>query len=126
MNETPEFVPAIRLKNTPDGSCTFEMGKFPVLKTISTSSFRISNTVEEWEKSDHPAPRRQYVVTLKGKIRFKVSSGDTFLIEPGIILLAEDIEGKGHSWKFEEGEIWERLYIPIPDHGESFFIADYK
>lgn len=126
MNETPEFVPAIRLKNTPDGSCTFEMGKLPVLKTISTSSFRISNTVEEWEKSDHPAPRRQYVVTLKGKIRFKVSNGDTFLIEPGIILLAEDIEGKGHSWKFEEGETWERLYIPIPDHGESLFIADYK
>lgn len=126
MNETPEFVPAIRLKNTPDRSCTFEMGKLPVLKTISTSSFRISNTVEEWEKSDHPAPRRQYVVTLKGKIRFKVSNGDTFLIETGIILLAEDIEGKGHSWKFEEGEIWERLYIPIPDHGESFFIADYK
>jgi hypothetical protein len=126
MNETPEFIPAIRLMNTPDGRSTFETGKLPVLKTISTSSFRISNTVEEWEKSDHPAPRKQYVVTVKGKIRFKVSSGETFLIEPGIILLAEDVEGKGHSWEFEEGETCERLYIPIPDHGESFFIPDYK
>lgn len=124
MNETQEFIPAIRLMNTPEGGSTFETGKLPVLKTISTTSFRISNTVEEWEKSDHPAPRRQYVVTVKGKIRFKVSNGETFLIEPGIILLAEDVQGKGHSWEFEEGEIWERLYIPIPDHGESFFISD--
>ena len=124
MNETPEFIPAIRLMNTSDGDSTFETGRLPVLKTISTSSFRISNTVEEWEKSDHPAPRRQYVVTVKGKIRFMVSSGETFLIEPGIILLAEDVEGKGHSWEFEECDTWERLYIPIPDHGESFFISD--
>lgn len=124
MEENQEYIPAIRLINAPDGSSTFETGKIPVLKTIATTSFRISNTVEEWEKSDHPAPRRQYVVTVKGKIRFKVSSGETFLIEPGIILLAEDVEGKGHSWQFEEGETWERIYIPITDQDESFFIPD--
>ncbi len=53
-----------------------------------------------------------------------MSSGETFLIEPGIILLAEDVEGKGHSWQFEEGETWERIYIPITDQDESFFIPD--
>lgn len=126
MSDDQGFIPAIRLINTPEGYSVFETGKLPVLKTIATTSFRISNTVEEWEKSDHPAPRRQYVVTVKGKISFKVSSGETFLIQPGTILLAEDVEGKGHSWEFEEGETWERLYIPIPDHGESFFIPDYK
>lgn len=126
MNKNQEYFPAIRLINTPDGSSTFEKGRLPVMKTIATTSFRISNTVEEWEKGDHPAPRKQYVVTVKGKIRFEVSNGETFLIEPGIILLAEDVEGKGHSWEFEEGEIWERLYIPIPDYGESFFIPDHN
>lgn len=124
MNDNSEFIFAVRLFNEADGACSFEKGKLPVLKKLNTTTFWISNKTEEWEKVDHPAPRRQYVVTLKGKIRFKVSDGSTFLIEPGIILLAEDVEGKGHSWEIEEGERWERLYIPIAENAESFFIAD--
>jgi len=126
MNEDPGFIVAVRLLNNPDGSCTFETGRIPVLKDIVTTSFRFSNTTEEWEKSEHPAPRKQFVVTLQGKIRFKVSDGSTFVIQPGIILLAEDVEGKGHSWELEEGEKWERLYMPVADNGESFFIPDPK
>ena len=124
MEDNSEFISAIRLLNNSNGSSIFETGKIPVLKPMNTNAFWISNKTEEWEKSKHPAPRRQYVVTLKGKIRFKVSDCSTFLIEPGIILLAEDVEGEGHSWEMEEGEKWERLYIPIIDDEESFFIAD--
>ncbi|KMQ69966.1 hypothetical protein ACM39_02705 [Chryseobacterium sp. FH2] len=122
MDDSSEFISAVRLFNGTAGSSSFEIGKIPVLKSMNTSTFWVSNTTEEWEKTDHPAPTRQYVVTLKGKIRFKVSDGSTFLIEPGIILLAEDVEGKGHSWEIEEGDIWERLYIPIVENAESFFI----
>ena len=124
MNDTSECIPAIRLMNNPDGTSTFEIGKIPTLKPMNTTTFWISNKTEEWEKIEHPAPRRQFVVTLKGKIKFKVSNGKTFLIEPGIILLAEDVAGKGHSWEIAEGEKWERLYIPIVGNAESFFIPD--
>jgi len=126
MIDASEFIFAVRLMNNPDGTCTFENGKIPVLKPMNTTAFWISNKTEEWEKADHPAPRRQYVVTLKGKVRFKVSDGSTFLIEPGFILLAEDVEGEGHSWEIEEGEKWERLYIPIAENAKSFFIPDPK
>ena len=126
MEQNSEFIEAIRLINGPDGSSFFETGKIPVLKPINTTSFWISNKTEEWEKDEHPAPRKQFVVTLKGIIRFKVSDGSTFIIEPGIILLAEDVEGKGHSWEIEEGEKWERIYIPVADNGESLFIPDLK
>ncbi|MEI7486588.1 MAG: hypothetical protein WCJ72_04125 [Chryseobacterium sp.] len=126
MIDASEFIFAVRLMNNPDGASTFENGKIPVLKPMNTATFWISNKTQEWEKADHPAPRRQYVVTLKGKVRFKVSDGSTFLIEPGIILLAEDVEGKGHSWEIEEGEKWQRLYIPITENAESFFIPDPK
>lgn len=104
MEQNSEFIEAIRLINDNDGNSFFEKGRIPVLKPIKTTSFWISNKTEEWEKSEHRAPRKQYVVTLEGKIRFKVSDGSTFIIEPGIILLAEDVEGKGHSWEMEEGE----------------------
>lgn len=118
------FIPAIRLINNSDGSCTFEIGKLPTLKRMNTTAFWLSNATEEWEKDVHPAPRRQYVITLKGSIRFKVTDGSTFMISPGIILLAEDLEGQGHSWDMAEGMVWERLYIPIADGADDFFIPD--
>ncbi|MGG5209106.1 hypothetical protein ACQWU4_09155 [Chryseobacterium sp. MIQD13] len=126
MEVTSEFISAVRLMNNPDETSTFEKGKIPTLQPMNTTTFWVSSTVEDWQKATHPAPRRQYVVTLKGKIRFKVSNGSTFLIEPGIILLAEDTKGEGHSWELVEGEKWERLYIPIADHAEDYFISDAK
>lgn len=127
MDHHLDFIAAIRLKSNFDGSSTFEKGKFPSLQAISVSSFWISRQTEDWEKNIHPAPRRQYVVTLKGKIRFEVSDGSTFLLEPGVVLLAEDTEGVGHSWEIEEGEKWERIYIPMDENSENLFVSDsYK
>lgn len=122
--ETSEFIPAIRLVNNPDGSCTFEKGKIPTLKHMNTSTFWMSNKTEEWEKNAHPAPRRQYVITIKGNIRFKVTDGSTFMIKPGTVLLAEDLKGTGHSWDMVKSKEWERLYIPISENADDFFIAD--
>lgn len=122
MNNS-DFIPAVRLKNNPDGSSAFEKGKLPALKSINTSSFWISKHTEEWEKDVHPAPRKQYVVTLRGNVRFKVSDGSTFLIEPGIILLAEDTEGIGHSWEMED-QVWERVYIPMDENSADLFVSD--
>ncbi|MFC4381371.1 MULTISPECIES: hypothetical protein [Chryseobacterium] len=119
-----EFIPAIRLINNPDGSCTFEKGKIPTLKHMNTTTFWMSNKTEEWEKNAHPAPRRQYVITIKGNIRFKVTDGSTFMIKPGVVLLAEDLKGTGHSWDMVKSKEWERLYIPISENADDFFIRD--
>ncbi|WP_345766982.1 hypothetical protein [Chryseobacterium endophyticum] len=45
--ETTEFIPAIRLINKPDGTCTFEKGKIPTLQHMNTSTFWMSNKTEE-------------------------------------------------------------------------------
>jgi quercetin dioxygenase-like cupin family protein len=122
--ESTEFIPAIRLINNPDGSCTFEKGKIPTLKHMNTTTFWMSNKTEEWEKNAHPAPRRQYVITIKGNIRFKVTDGSTFMIKPGVVLLAEDLKGTGHSWDMVKSKEWERLYIPISENADDFFVRD--
>lgn len=119
-----EFIPAYRLVNNADGTCKFEKGKIPTLKHMNTTTFWMSNKTEDWEKNAHPAPRRQYVITIKGNIRFKVSDGSTFLIKPGTVLLAEDLKGKGHSWDMVKTKEWERIYIPIAENADDFFIAD--
>ncbi|UKB84200.1 hypothetical protein LF887_00695 [Chryseobacterium sp. MEBOG06] len=119
-----EFIPAIRLINNPDGSCTFEKGKIPTLKHMNTTTFWMSNKTEEWEKNAHPAPRRQYVITIKGNIKFKVTDGSTFMIKPGVVLLAEDLKGSGHSWDMVKSKEWERLYIPISENADDLFVPD--
>ena len=122
--EGTEAIPAIRLFSKEDGSSSFERGSIPTLKPMNTTTFWVSNKTEDWEKSKHPAPRKQYVITIRGKLNFKVSDGSTFIIEPGIILLAEDVKGEGHSWEMMDPNGWERLYLPISEGAEDYFTKE--
>lgn len=122
--EGNDNIPAIRLFSKEDGSSSFERGSIPTLKPMNITTFWINNKTEEWEKNIHPAPRKQYVITTKGKIKFKVSDGSTFIIEPGIILLAEDTTGEGHSWEMVDSAGWERVYLPISEGAEDYFTSE--
>lgn len=119
-----QYISAIRLINTEDEQCTFEVGKLPTKTHMAATHFFGQTEVDEYEHKPHTAPRTQFVITLKGKLRFTVSNGDTFIVEPGIILLAEDTRGPGHSWELLEGDTWERLYIPFVPGTNHGFISD--
>ncbi len=109
-----------RLYNLNDATVTYEKGYIPTKTPLQIDYFFGQKIIDQVEQSAHPAPRKQYVVTLKGKLRFTVTNGDSFIIEPGIILLAEDIEGLGHTWELIEGDTWERLYL-IPKEEDIVF-----
>ncbi|MEO6315136.1 MAG: hypothetical protein ABIU63_18030 [Chitinophagaceae bacterium] len=126
MIEQPvsNYTPAVKLLNTNNDDCTFQYGKLPDNTIFEASSCWLQKRTKEFENTLHPAPRVQYVVTLKGKLKFTVTDGRSFVIEPGIIIVAADTKGVGHSWKMIDGEAWERLYIPVPDGNEKYFIPD--
>lgn len=106
---TPKnYLKAIRLINIEGDKCAFEIGKIPIRQHINANYFFAQTDVSSLERIPHPAPRRQYVITLKGKLRFTVSNGEIFIIEPGIILIANDIAGEGHTWEVVDGNEWER------------------
>ena len=48
----------------------------------------------DWEL--HVAPRRQWVILLRGRAAIEVSDGERREFDPGAILLAEDTDGVGH------------------------------
>jgi hypothetical protein len=48
----------------------------------------------DWER--HVAPRRQWVVLLRGRFAATASDGERREFGPGAIVLAEDTEGEGH------------------------------
>lgn len=118
------YLKAIRLINIEGDKCAFETGKIPIRQHINANYFFAQTDVSTLEKIPHPAPRRQYVITLKGKLRFTVSNGETFMIEPGIVLIANDTAGEGHTWEVIDGSEWERIYIPLEEDTDDYFMAD--
>ena len=115
---------AYRIQNDSLGNSYFEVGTLPEYFSIASERFVIETKIQEYQKYQHPAPHFQYVVTLKGKLRFTVSNSESFIIEPGIILVAKDTEGEGHSWEILDGDQWHRVYVVPHANAEDHFIRD--
>ena len=60
----------------------------------------------------HPAPRRQYVITLSGQVEIGLGDGTVRRLGPGDIILAEDLTGRGHTTRAVGDE--PRISIAIP------------
>ena len=45
----------------------------------------------------HPAPRRQYIITLSGEAEIGLGDGTIHRLGPGDVNMAEDLTGHGHT-----------------------------
>lgn len=112
----------IRIWTGEDGQSHFEKGwldldrqehgdwksaKFPATRTSFQTTAAGGSL--EW----HTAPIRQLVITLSGKLDFKTRSDQHFTLEPGVILLAEDTTGGGHTWRIIGSQPWRRVYVVL-------------
>jgi quercetin dioxygenase-like cupin family protein len=70
-----------------------------------------AGTTNNW----HPAPRRQFVITLSGRGEIEVSGGKKIPVEPGDIEFAEDLTGKGHITRVVGSEDRVTIQIPLAD-----------
>jgi hypothetical protein len=61
----------------------------------------------------HPAPQRQYVITLSGRGEIELVGGKKIPLGPGHILLAEDVTGQGHISRGVGTEDRVSLFIPL-------------
>lgn len=112
---------AYKLININGTDSSFVEGTICEIKHIDADYFFIQTNIEAYQLTAHPAPRYQFVITLKGKLKFTVTNGATFIIEPGVVLVAKDLQGKGHTWEMIEGNEWHRIYIvPKPDGDDCF------
>ena len=50
-----------------------------------------------WRLDYHPAPRRQFVVTLSGRVEVGCGDGTARVFGPGDVMLADDLTGQGHT-----------------------------
>ena len=61
----------------------------------------------------HPAPRRQFVVTLSGVGEIECGDGSRRRFGPGDIMLADDTTGQGHITREIQGPR-RSMFIPLP------------
>jgi hypothetical protein len=69
------------------------------------------NYFQDW----HPAPRRQYVITVSGRGEIELVGGRKISLGPGHILLAEDVTGKGHISRGVGSEDRVSLFLPLAE-----------
>ena len=54
---------------------------------------RPPNVLQDW----HPAPQRQFVMILSGRLQITYPDGSTKVFGPGDARLVENVTGKGHQ-----------------------------
>lgn len=90
-----------RLYTGADGKSHIEdldLDQHPELKELMASEgiyFRStpSGHLIDW----HPAPKRQFIITLSGEAEIGLEDGTIHRHGPGHVNLAEDLTGKGHT-----------------------------
>lgn len=63
----------------------------------------------------HPAPRRQFVITLSGSWEIEASAGVVRTFKPGDVMLAEDTTGEGHISRVIGSEPHVFMTVPLAD-----------
>jgi hypothetical protein len=112
----------IRVYTGDDGQSHFEDLDIPQLPTAHGSLSElvpangvIFRTTPEGTYLDfHPAPRRQFVVTLTGGVEVETGDGSKRLFGPGDVLLADDTSGQGHTSREIDGPR-NSLFLPLDE-----------
>jgi quercetin dioxygenase-like cupin family protein len=101
-----------RLYTGADGQSHFEDIEVEIGKLVPGEGivFRHAppGNVQGW----HPAPRRQYVITLSGEGEIETSDGTKRRFGPGAMMLADDTTGRGHITRVVSSV--PRVYVMIP------------
>jgi len=99
----------VDVKLNPSGNA----GELSQMIKVSGLQFRrqTPNYFQDW----HTAPRRQYVITLSGHGEVELAGGKKVPLDPGHILLAEDVTGKGHISRGVGTEDRLSLFIPVAE-----------
>lgn len=63
----------------------------------------------------HPAPRRQFVIIVSGRLEIGLSDGSKHVFGPGDARLVEDTSGKGHTTAVHGDEPCVTATIPLAD-----------
>jgi hypothetical protein len=103
----------VRLYSDADGESHFEDCTLDIHETVyappapplivsgavAARQFHILTCATGWYGDWHPAPARQFMMLMTGRVKVEVSNGEIREFGPGLLILVEDTEGCGHrTW----------------------------
>lgn len=117
-------VKVTRIYTGPDGKTKLEEYDIPLKgpnrgtelsAPVAVTSLQFRRTTQDYDLDWHPAPRRQYIITIAGESEIELEGGKKIRLGAGNILLAEDTTGQGHISRAVPGKDRISLVIPIAD-----------
>jgi hypothetical protein len=116
------MIKAYHLYTGPDGRSYFKTGNVSEAVITRAQSIRFQESppgsVYDW----HPAPTMQFVINLRGTLEFTTYKGETFVLRPGEVLIAQDTTGSGHKWRLMGTDPWQRAYVVFDDTTDINFV----
>lgn len=107
----------VRVYSGSDGESHFEEltpDQFAeIANNVGAGDITVNRRPSPSESDYHNAPRRQYVVNLAGTAEFEVADGTKVRMQPGDVLVAEDLEGHGHIARSIGDDFRVSLAIPL-------------
>ncbi|WP_036601685.1 hypothetical protein [Olivibacter sitiensis] len=120
------MIEAVRLFTGEDGNSHFEHGHLMLGTHLDAVGIHFKETAAGSSYDWHTAPVAQFVITLSGLLKFEVLGGESFLLKPGMILIAEDLTGTGHKWEIIGSDPWKRGYVPFADGQKLPFVSEVR
>ena len=117
------MIKTYRIYTGEDGHSHIQVGTLLNGFLVKVKNTHFEETLPQDTLDWHTAPIRQYVITLAGVLRFTTRTGETCIICPGDILLAEDCTGTGHVWELT-GDSWKRVYVILEEKEDALFIPN--
>jgi hypothetical protein len=106
-----------RLYTGPDGQSHIEPIDLAKAKEWTSGLATTKISFSEWpvgrDLDWHPAPRRQFVIILSGRLEIGLGDGTKQVFGPGDARLVEDTTGKGHTTRVVGNERCVTATIPL-------------
>jgi uncharacterized cupin superfamily protein len=129
------MIRCVRMWTGKDGNSLFEEGFIDLAEgmrgdavgtpvRVAELSFQETHSGGSYAWHQDPVPR--FVITLSGTLQFEAKSGESFIIRPGDILLAQDNSGTGHKWRLIGDEPWRRAYVVYEKGADLHFTPAAK
>jgi uncharacterized protein YjlB len=92
----------IRTYTGPDLESHFEEQAFTFASDTSRTAPQAAKWIQLYQREVgfrdfHVAPRRQYLLYLSARVELGFGDGSAVTMDPGDVLLVEDLTGRGHS-----------------------------
>ncbi len=110
----------VRMYSGDDGQSHFEDLDFDMWPdhwsmTLANAKINFGRRDPGYFNDLHNESRRQYLIVLSGQMDLTVGDGTTRVLQPGDILLAEDLTGQGHIVRNLGSKPFQCVTIPLDE-----------